>query len=168
MAETQEEKLLLKKVDDITETWVLRLLKHNLHHTSGKDSRIKLNKWIRDKCSSTDALAGFSSSRATVSVEYEVEGEVEAALRKETFVVKLIPTEGYMSGLLTSEGMHHIEVGQYGRFLVALGEWEKARRGVCEGVVGEIVPSHALAVSTQHHFTLVLPEITHLGYHVST
>ncbi|KAK8734315.1 hypothetical protein OTU49_006117 [Cherax quadricarinatus] len=72
-----------------------------------------------------------------------------------------------MANVLTSEGMHHAEVDHYGRFLRALRAWEAERRsGV--GVIAEIVPAHALAVSTENHFTLVLPDITHLGYQMNT
>nr|XP_045595682.1 uncharacterized protein LOC123756498 [Procambarus clarkii]XP_045595683.1 uncharacterized protein LOC123756498 [Procambarus clarkii]XP_045595684.1 uncharacterized protein LOC123756498 [Procambarus clarkii] len=154
----EKEELLVKQVEDITETWVLGLLHHSLH------APVRLRRWSRVESSSRDTLAGFSSSRATIEVEYEVEGE--ATLKKETYVVKVIPTEGHMAGLLTSEGMHHVEVGQYGRFLRALGAWETEKLGAGVGVVAEIVPAHALALSTPHHFTLVLPEITNLGYQI--
>nr|XP_045595774.1 uncharacterized protein LOC123756568 [Procambarus clarkii] len=162
--EEHHQHLLARHVEDITEAWVKRLLLHSFT-ASGREGSITLRRWSRHKCLSPDPLAGHSSSRVTVKVEYEVKGEATTdKLKKQTFVVKMVPTEGHMAGLLTSEGMHHVEVGQYGRFLRALGAWETEKLGAGVGVVAEIVPAHALALSTPHHFTLVLPEITNLGY----
>ncbi|XP_063607080.1 uncharacterized protein LOC134781749 [Penaeus indicus] len=92
--------LLIKSVDDITESWVRELLLHRCDLPDPKPP-MQLKSWVKGKCPSGDPLAGFSSTRATVQVAYEVEGE-GGTLRKETFVVKLIPTLGFMSELLIS------------------------------------------------------------------
>ncbi|XP_037779976.1 uncharacterized protein LOC119576384 isoform X3 [Penaeus monodon] len=154
--------LLIKSVDDITESWVRELLLHRCDLPDPKPP-MQVKSWVKGKCPSGDPLAGFSSTRATVQVAYEVEGE-GGTLRKETFVVKLIPTLGFMSELLVSEGMHHNEVGQYKHFLRSLAAWEAERRGVSCGVLCEMIPPHSLAVSCDQHFTLVLPELRELGY----
>ncbi|XP_071526350.1 uncharacterized protein [Panulirus ornatus] len=168
MAGSREETLLVQKMEDISEAWVERLLYNNFH-TSDPRPSIRLKKWSKDVCPCTDSLAGFSSSRATLEVEYLLENEVgketrQGSLKKEIYVVKMIPTHGYMTDLLTSERMHHTEVGQYRKFLHVLGAWEAEQRGMSKGLVHEIVPPHALAVSTERHFTLVLPELRNLGY----
>lgn len=156
--------LLLETVEDITEDWVVRLLNNREDHSEPRPL-IRLRRWSRGECPSKDSLAGFSSSRATIKVEYEVERDAqETSTKEETFVIKVIPTHGLMAELLTADGMHEIEVGQYGRFLRTLYNWERDRRGGSGGIMSELVPSHALAVSTHSHFTIVLPDLRYYGY----
>ncbi|XP_068234508.1 uncharacterized protein [Palaemon carinicauda] len=174
------ELLLIRHVEDISEKWVKLLLKHraDIPGMSSPPKAITLRHWSRGQCPSQDKLAGFSSTRATVRVEYEVESEAvgqvgKRRVFKETFVVKVVPTIGNMANLLIAEGMHHIEVGQYDNFLRTLSLWEQDRRRSSriegrtkwtKGVVGDIIPDHALAISTEDYFTLVMPDLRHLGY----
>ncbi|XP_053655873.1 uncharacterized protein [Cherax quadricarinatus] len=166
-----EQELLVRSANDITETWVLNLLQYHHHHNlSGIGGTVRLRKWCLQDLKSKETLGGGCSSRVIVKVEYEVMGDVEhpatteEQLKEETFVVKTVPSQGVMVDMLTSEGLHHSEVNQYGKFLRVLVTWEAERRGVDVGMMAEIVPSHVLAVSDDHYFTLVLPDLTQLGY----
>ncbi|XP_066952142.1 uncharacterized protein [Macrobrachium rosenbergii] len=165
MDEEQSINLLLETVEDITDDWVIRLLNNRKDH-SGPRPVIHLRKWGKHGCSSTDALSGFSSSRATININYDLtheDGSEQAA--EETLVIKVLPTEGLMADLLTEENMHHVEVGQYGRFLKTLQTWERERRGSGgRAIMDELLPPHALAVSTDRHFTIVMTDLRCHGY----
>nr|XP_053656658.1 uncharacterized protein LOC128705520 [Cherax quadricarinatus] len=172
-----EQELLVRSANDITETWVLNLLQYHHHHNlSGIGGTVRLRKWCLQDLKSKETLGGGCSSRVIVKVEYEVMGDVEhpatteEQLKEETFVVKTVPSQGVMVDMLTSEGLHHSEVNQYGKFLRVLVTWEAERRGVDVGMMAEIVPSQRLGSqrrplfhsrSTRPHTTWLSGEYIH-------
>lgn len=161
-----EEDMILEKVEDINKKWVERLISKHLH-ARGDTRPWFLLSWSIKGCPSVDPLAGISSSRASVRAVYRLqEGEEEEEMR---VVVKVTPTKGLMANLMISLGMHRVEAGQYGGFLRAVAAWEVVRRGGRQrGVVEQLVPRHNLALASARHLTLVLPELTHLGYRLNT
>ncbi|XP_064107956.1 uncharacterized protein LOC135216514 [Macrobrachium nipponense] len=165
MDKEQNINLLLETVEDITGDWVLRLLNNREDHSEPRPV-IHLRKWSKHGCSSKDALSGFSSSRATIKIECDLtheDGSKQTA--EETLVIKVLPTEGLMADFLIEEKMHHVEVGQYGRFLKTLQTWERKRRGPGNcAIMDELLPPHALAVSTDKHFTIVMTDLRCQGY----
>ncbi|XP_068234510.1 uncharacterized protein [Palaemon carinicauda] len=158
---------LLQTVDDITDDWVLRLLNNREDH-SGTRPVIHLRKWSKHGCPSKDALSGFSSSRDSIKIEYDLTNEDGSNQTvEETLVIKVLPSDKVMAKLLTDEKMHHVEVGQYKTFLKTLQTWERERKGPGKlAIMEELVPPHALAVSTNTHFTIAMPDLRYQGYEI--